>query len=91
MGELTLHDQETCALAERLAARLEVSTEEAVRVALRAYQSTGTGAQPSDTEADHARRMADLEALIDRIAASARPGSHQSDDAMLYDDHGLPK
>ncbi|NBC33259.1 MAG: hypothetical protein GVY13_11340 [Alphaproteobacteria bacterium] len=91
MAELTLHDEETCELATQLAERLNVSTDEAVRVALRAYQPIKPLPSGSIDEQDKARRLGEFDELTKRIAAKVRPGTHETDDEMLYDGFGLPK
>lgn len=87
--QLNLRDDEIYERAHRLAERLGITTKDAVRVALAAYEAwvePRAGQQPG-----RARRLAELEALQERLRATTLDRGHAEDDAVLYDERGLPR
>lgn len=84
--QLTIRDDEIYELAHGIAERQGVSATEAVRLALKAYR-----VPKPHGDFDRARRLAELRRITDQLAQHMEPGSHESDDAALYDEYGLPR
>ena len=85
--QLNLRDDEIYALANDLAAQLDLPAKEVVRLALRALQRASPAAEP-DRQRVLAR--AELDSMTQQMAGLMQAGSHTTDDARLYGDDGLP-
>ena len=86
--QLTIRDDAVYEQAHALARRLGVSVREAVQTALSAFEPPKP---PGAADTDRELRLAELNLIRDKIAATAVPRTQAEDDAFLYDERGLPR
>ena len=85
---LNIKNEETCRLAEELAALTKENKTQAITIALRERLERETRHREERIKEE----MEDMRAIAESIAPYLRPGPSSTDiDDFLYDERGLPK
>lgn len=89
--ELTIRSDEAISIANDLAQRLDRSVEEVVEAALRRYLDTCPPPPVEESEEERAAFIEKIRALSARAREELRGQPPLDIDALLYDEHGLPR